>query len=172
MCDYLVEDKMINSDRKVIIFGNSGSGKSVLARKLQSEGLAHLDLDTIAWDANPQPHRKPIYQSTELLNAFMSKHDAWVIEGCYSDLLALTTDSASEAIFMNLDVRLCIENATKRPWESHKYASKTAQDENLNMLIDWIKQYPIRTDTFSKSAHELLYGNFKGKKMMYTKNQP
>lgn len=157
--------------RKVIIFGNSGSGKSVLARQLQSEGLAHLDLDTIAWDTDPEPLRKPLYKSAELLNEFMSKHNAWVIEGCYSDLLTLAADAASEAIFMNLDVSLCIENANNRPWESHKYVSKAAQDKNLNMLIDWIKQYPIRTDTFSYSAHQHLYDTFEGAKLMFTSNK-
>ena len=161
---------MKNSARKVIVFGNSGSGKSVFARKLQSEGLAHLDLDTIAWDASPEPHRKPIDKSAQLLNTFISKNDTWVIEGCYSDLLTLAAKSATEAIFMNLDISLCIKNAKNRPWESHKYASKTVQDANLSMLIDWIKQYPKRTDTFSKSAHELLYNGFKGKKVTYTKN--
>ena len=36
--------------RKILIFGNSGSGKSTLAGKLcAGNGLAHLDLDTLAW---------------------------------------------------------------------------------------------------------------------------
>jgi len=86
--------------RKIIVFGNSGSGKSVLAKKLRPTGLAHLDLDTIAWDANPKPVRKPIDKSANMLNQFMNKHPKWVIEGCYSDLLALAAKSANEAIFM------------------------------------------------------------------------
>lgn len=143
----------------------------MLAKKLQSSGLAHLDLDTIAWDTNPKPVRKPIDKSAALLNEFLGKHTAWVIEGCYSDLLTLAAQCASEAIFMNLDVDLCVDNAKKRPWESHKYSSKTAQDKNLTMLIDWIKQYPVRTDTFSKPAHEHLYNSFDGKKHMFTKNE-
>lgn len=156
--------------RKIIIFGNSGSGKSVLARTLHSTGLTHLDLDTIAWDSNPKPIRKPIDKSALMLNEFIDQYPTWVIEGCYSDLLVLASQSANEAIFMNLDVRLCVENAKNRPWESHKYASKTAQDKNLDMLIDWITQYPVRDDTFSLAAHKSLYQNFKGVKHMCTKN--
>ncbi|MCG6201646.1 shikimate kinase [Psychromonas antarctica] len=156
--------------RKVIIFGNSGSGKSTYAKKLQSDGLALLSLDTIAWDINPEPVRKPINESENLLLNFINGKISWVIEGCYSDILAIAAEHATEAIFMNLDVKLCIQNAKRRPWEPHKYESKEAQDDNLEMLINWISQYPSRADTFSKLAHEKLYVNFKGKKQMFTSN--
>lgn len=160
-----------NIMRKIIIFGNSGSGKSTLAKKLQSEDLAHLDLDSIAWDMNPTPVRKPINESADSIQKFIASNDSWVIEGCYSDLLALAAEHAFEAVFMNLDVELCVQNAKDRPWEPHKYDSKRAQDENLEMLINWIVQYPLRTDTFSKSAHEDLYEKFEGRKTMITNNE-
>jgi adenylate kinase family enzyme len=156
--------------RKVIVFGNSGSGKSTYAKKLQSEGLALLDLDIIAWDMNPDPVRKPINESENLLLNFINCKSSWVIEGCYSDILELASEHATEAVFMNLDVALCIQNAKSRPWEPHKYKSKEVQDNNLEMLINWISQYPLRSDTFSKHAHEELYVHFKGRKKMFTKN--
>ncbi len=38
---------------RVLIFGNSGSGKSTYARALADrEHLAHLDLDSIVWEPN------------------------------------------------------------------------------------------------------------------------
>ncbi|WP_371195592.1 shikimate kinase [Glaciecola sp. SC05] len=156
--------------RKVIIFGNSGSGKSTLAKKLKAEGLAHLDLDTIAWQPSMPPERKALDESQKALAEFDASNDSWVIEGCYTDLLEMAANLASEAIFMNLEVDLCIQNAKSRPWERHKYPSKQAQDQNLSMLIEWIAQYPKRTDTFSKSAHEALFSNFNGVKVMLTEN--
>ena len=44
---------------KIIIFGNSSSGKSTLAKKLSREkNLARLDLDTVAWQSeNPTTRR-------------------------------------------------------------------------------------------------------------------
>ena len=68
-------------------------------------------------------------------------------------------------------MELCIENAKNRPWVSHKYQSKAAQDANLTMLIDWIAQYENRTDTFSKAAHQELFDGFTGKKAQYINNQ-
>jgi len=136
--------------RKVIVFGNSGSGKSTLAVELsETEGLAHLDLDTLAWlDSNP-PERRPRDQSNAEIQRFIKQHDKWVIEGCYADLLELVLPYANEAIFMNLPVEHCQKNAKSRPWEPHKYNTKAAQDANLPMLIEWIAGYTTRTDELS-----------------------
>lgn len=157
--------------QKLLIFGNSGSGKSTLARRRSEEGnLAHLDLDTIAWEPTNPPTRRDLRESAAAIAAFMEAHSGWVIEGCYADLLEMAAPHASEIIFLNLPVDDCVANARQRPWEPHKYDSKEAQDSNLEMLVDWIAQYPHRTDTFSLSAHERLYERFTGSKSMRTAN--
>lgn len=157
--------------RRIIIFGNSGSGKSTLAKKLSREQeIAHLDLDTLAWLPTSPPERAPLSESKRAIADFFHSSDQWVIEGCYADLLAVVVADASELIFLNLPVEACIENARNRPWEPHKYISKAAQDANLDMLIDWIEQYPVRSDLFSKAAHQSLYDRFSGTKQMYTSN--
>ncbi len=157
---------------KIVIFGNSGSGKSTLAKGLAATNkLAHLDLDTIAWQATQPPERLALFESSKTINHFFKDHSGWVIEGCYADLLALVISTADEVIFLNLPVPLCIANAKNRPWEPHKYESKAAQDANLAMLIEWISQYTSRSDTFSKIAHEKLFNEFKGKKVMYVSNE-
>ncbi len=170
--------------QKIIIFGNSGSGKSTLAKKLAVENkLAHLDLDTLAWLATSPPQRKSIIDSAKEIATFTQKHESWIIEGCYSDLLELLATksnddafkgrgncTANEMVFLDLPIDICIKNAEKRPWESHKYSSKQAQDENLGMLIHWIKDYETRTDSFSKKAHQALYETFEGKKTTIKNN--
>lgn len=155
----------------IVIFGNSGSGKSTLAKRLaEDKNLAHLDLDTIAWLPVNPPQRQSLEASKKLIETFIDTHDDWVIEGCYADLLALTLANASEVIYLNLPIESCVENAKNRPWEPHKYPSKEAQDANLSMLINWIEQYELRQDTFSKQAHQSLYQCFNGYKQMLTKN--
>ncbi|PAJ74557.1 shikimate kinase [Pseudoalteromonas sp. NBT06-2] len=154
---------------KFVVFGNSGSGKSTLAKELALKNqLAHLDLDTVAWQSITPAERLSISESSKSINDFLSINSDWVIEGCYSDLLELVIQQAEEVIFLNLPVSACIDNAKNRPWEPHKYESKEAQDANLEMLINWISQYTARTDTFSKFAHEKLFEDFQGKKTMYT----
>lgn len=157
---------------RTVIFGNSGSGKSTLAKHWVNQyGAAHLDLDTVAWLPTTPPERMPLAESADAIHAFIKSHPSWVIEGCYADLIAMVADQAEEMVFMNLPVSECIRNAESRPWEPHKYPSKEAQDANLPMLIDWIKQYEIRDDAFSQKTHQALYDQFKGQKVMYTANE-
>jgi len=157
--------------QQILIFGNSGSGKSTLAKKLcAAHKLNHLDLDTLAWEEASPPVRKAIHVSQQQIDEFISGNSGWIIEGCYSDLLELVIDDANEIVFLNLPVEACIENAKKRPWEPHKYSSKEEQGSNLDMLIDWISQYPERDDTFSAAAHRQLYEGFSGTKHMFTSN--
>ena len=158
--------------RKLLIFGNSGSGKSTLAKELcDSERLAHLDLDTLAWEATDPPERKSLNESNEKIQIFIKSSNGWVIEGCYTDLLEKALPFSNEIIFMNLPIETCIVNAKNRPWEPHKYGSKEEQDANLEMLIDWISQYNKRADTFSEQAHRALYDSFQGNKMRYVSNE-
>ena len=157
---------------RILIFGNSGSGKSTLAKKLaSSKNIAVLDLDTVAWLPTNPPERASLADSLVEMKQFMKAHESWIMEGCYADLLEAVSHQATEIIFMNLDPSLCIENAKNRPWESHKYPSKAAQDRNLDMLITWIGQYTDRDDACSYQAHLNFYEQFQGKKTSYTTNQ-
>lgn len=156
----------------IIIFGNSGSGKSTLAKHLSAQNdLAHLDLDTLAWLPSEPPQRAPLADSQRKIMEFVEAHDGWVIEGCYTDLLELVAQHASEIIYLDLPVSACIENAKRRPWEPHKYPSKQAQDANLAMLLEWIAQYTQREDTFSAHAHQAFYAAFEGHKKRLQHNQ-
>lgn len=158
--------------RKVLIFGNSGSGKSTLAMDYTAKyGLSHLDLDILAWqDTNP-PTRILLKNSVAKINQFLEENQNWVIEGCYSDLLSLVIKKANKVIFLNPGVETCITNCRNRPWEPHKYKSKGEQNRNLNTLLSWIKQYPIRNDEFSLAAHQKLFHEFVGKKVEYKSNE-
>jgi len=165
------EGKIRIKMKRILIFGNSGSGKSTLARHLaDKDSLEHLDLDTIAWLPEIPPQRMLLSDSRIKINDFLSQNKDWVVEGCYSDLLELLKNKATEIIFLNLSIEQCIANAKNRPWEPHKYQTKEEQEGNLSMLIDWVAKYKERRDTFSFSAHQDFYDSFEGKKVMYTEN--
>ncbi len=157
---------------RIVIFGNSGSGKSTLASaRAHRLSCSHLDLDTIAWQTGRStPTRRSLDDSKVLIAPFLAENEAWVIEGCYSDLLELVIPYSTEIIFLNPGIETCAENCRNRPWEPHKYASSAEQDANLNMLLAWVEQYTERMDEFSLQAHRRIFDSFEGDKKEFTSN--
>jgi len=133
--------------------------------------MAHLDLDSLAWLPSQPPRRMPLAESRVLINEFTENNESWVIEGCYTDLLEVLAEKATEVVFLNLPLEHCLQNASIRPWEPHKYATKEAQDANLEMLLDWIAQYEHRDDVFSLAAHASFYEGFSGTKTCIRSNE-
>ena len=148
-----------------MILGNSGSGKSTLAVALASEhGLEHLDLDALAWQPTEPPQRVPLEVAAKRLREFARRHASWVVEGCYADLAEVVVAEATELIFLDLPVDACQRHARSRPWEPHKYETKEAQDANLDMLLQWIADYPDRDGPLGRRAHQALFDAFTGVK--------
>ena len=157
---------------RILIFGNSGSGKSSLAKALSERHRAeHLDLDTIAWEADRPGVRAPFAESRRALLRFIRGSESWVIEGCYSSLLKEAAGYCTEMIFLNPGVEACVRNCEARPWEPHKYPSPEAQDANLRMLVRWVRDYETREDEFSLREHRKLFDAHAGKKIEYRSNE-
>ena len=73
---------------KILVYGNSGSGKSTFAMRLaRRHALAHLDLDTIVWEPGQIAVLRPAEAIAASLHEFLDSHAAWVIEGCYGELV-------------------------------------------------------------------------------------
>ena len=145
--------------KRVLVIGNSASGKSTLAKALSAApGVTHLDLDTLAWQPVTPPERRPLDESRQAIDAFVATNDHWVVEGCYADLAAMAAPASTTLVFLDLPVAQCLEHARQRPWEPHKYDSPEAQDANLSMLLDWIAAYPERNDACSliRSTNALM----------------
>ncbi len=158
--------------RRYLLVGNSGSGKSTLAARLSRDaGLAHLDLDTLAWEAGLPPRRRLVSESVREISSFVEANDQWVIEGCYADLVDAALERCTRLVFLNPGVEACVANARARPWEPHKYATKEAQDGNLAMLVGWIRDYATRSDVFSLGAHRALFDAFIGDKIELTSRE-
>lgn len=150
---------------RVLIFGNSGSGKSWHAKALAGKHqLAHLDLDTIYFVPGLIAVPRPMEQVLGDLHAFFTANAGWVVEGCYGDLIEAALPWCDELLFMNPGKEACLANNGKRPWEPHKYASQEQQDSMLPFLLDWVGKYYERHDTCSYDYHRRLFDTFAGPK--------
>lgn len=144
-------------------FGNSGSGKSTLARMLgDRHGMTVVDLDEIYWLPDQPGSPKPFGQAVADLRARLAGLNEWIIEGCYETLIAQVLDLRPMLVFLDPGVKVCQAHCRSRPFESHKYASRSAQDRNLPMLLDWVADYYRRQGEMSLSAHKAMLAGYPG----------
>jgi adenylate kinase family enzyme len=151
---------------KVLVFGNSGSGKSTYARALAArEGLAQLDLDSIVWEPGKIAVQQPPEAVAASLRNFIDSQAAWVIEGCYGEVVRAASAHCTLLVFLNPGKDACLANNLKRPWEPHKYASLELQNAMLDQLQDWVAEYYQREDAWSYQVHREIFDAFTGPKI-------
>ena len=101
---------------KVLVFGNSGSGKSMYARALATrEGLVHLDLDSVVWEPGRIAVQRPRESVAASLQSFIDSQAAWVIEGCYGELVRAASAHCTLLVFLNPGMDACLVNNLRRP---------------------------------------------------------
>lgn len=146
--------------------GNSGSGKSTLARALAlRKTAAILDLDRVFWQPNV-PVERPSAERIAAVEQFCRTKDSWIIEGCYSDLIAASFPWNPELIFLDPGPETCLANCRSRPFEPHKFRSPEEQAEHLAYLLNWVQDYYTRDGIMSHQAHQILFASYAGPKRL------
>jgi adenylate kinase family enzyme len=150
---------------RIVIIGNSGSGKSTLAAAIASETRwPTLDLDSVVWEPHQIAVRRPEGDVAAELDRFCAGHEHWIVEGCYADLAGLVLEHSPLLIFMDPGMEQCLENCRRRPWEAHKYKSQADQDERLQYLLTWVRDYYTREGPLSLRGHRSLFEGYTGPK--------
>ena len=151
---------------RVLVFGNSGSGKSTYARALATrEGLEHLDLDAIVWEPGQIAVQRSTASVEASLQGFIDSQATWVIESCYGELVRAASAHCTLLVFLNPGMGACLANNLKRPWEPHKYASLELQNNMLSQLQEWVAGYYQRKDAWSYRVHREIFDAFTGPKV-------
>lgn len=150
---------------RVVVYGNSGSGKTTYAKTMSSRhGLAHLDLDSIVWEPGKIAVKRRPEEILASLRDFIGSQSAWVIEGCYGELVEAASHHCTELVFLNPGCQACLANNLQRPWEPHKYSSLDEQNAMLAKLQAWVAAYYTRDDQWSYSAHRRIFDSYTGTK--------
>jgi adenylate kinase family enzyme len=154
---------------RVAVIGNSGSGKSTLSRQLATlHAMPMLDLDTVAWEPGKIAVAREPAAAARDVQVFCAASPDWVAEGCYAGLVRATFTYSPVLLFLEPGVEACLANCRSRPWEPHKYESKQVQDQHLEFLLTWVREYYSRAGELSLAAHQVLFDEYHGPKHKFT----
>ena len=108
--------------RRIIIIGNSNSGKSTLAEQLAKRlDASFIELDALHWEPNwveadPEVFRKRV---TQAISA-----DSWVIAGNYSKQVDLSWPLADTIVWLDLPLNLVLRRCISRTWRRYRDKSE------------------------------------------------
>jgi adenylate kinase family enzyme len=147
------------------ILGNAGSGKSTLAMRLaQTHGLAHLDLDLLAWLPDVPPARDPAGGGRVAAWCAETPAPGWVVEGCYEDLVTATFPWRPHLIWLDPGEAACLAHCRQRPFEAHKHSNPAEQEARLAFLLTWVSDHYQNSGPMSRLAHQTCFEAYDGPK--------
>jgi adenylate kinase family enzyme len=155
----------VGRNMKIIIIGNSGSGKTWLAMSLAAAMSAPVvHLDDLFWEPGGFD-KKRSREEVDLLIRQSKEGASWVVEGVFGELVEPYLDVAELLVWLDIDWRICKTRLEERGSESKKHLGREQSEEGLRKLLEWASRYYYRKDLRSYEGHKTLIKRFSGKKL-------
>lgn len=152
--------------KKIIIIGNSGSGKTWLAKRMAAvRGIPHIELDSIFWEPGGYNHKRNDLEIEADLKKIQGS-GCWLAEGVFGHIVDHLVSFADTLICIDLPWDECRKNLMNRGSESSRQLDPRTAEENFMSLLDWASAYETRESKASKKYHCFLYEKFSGAKYM------
>ncbi|URM28092.1 adenylate kinase [Pseudomonas frederiksbergensis] len=144
---------------RTLIIGNSGSGKSWLAKRLAEQlQVPWIDLDLIHWISDEHSIPRPRAEALGMARVAASEQ-CWVIEGVYGWIVSELVEQATLLIWLCLEDEDCVNNIRLRE------SKRDDNDELLIALLEWAGRYRTREGSSGFVAHQRLFEGFDGSKL-------
>ena len=146
---------------KIVIIGNSGSGKTWLATRLAaSVPVPVVHLDELFWMPGGFDQKRPEEEITTLV-AQSRTMPGWVVEGVFGELDAPFLEDAQTLIWLNPGWSVCRQRLLARGSESKACGERTQSEAGLANLLEWASAYSSRGDARSYEGHLSLFQHFR-----------
>ncbi len=146
---------------RIVIIGNSGSGKSYLARRLSDYfGYPLVHLDALFWEPGGFNRKRPkdvVYAEI----ATLAQRKNWIVEGVFGELAEMFMVNADQLIWLDLDQAACLTSLRQRGSESSEQLDQASAEANFQKLLTWAAAYWQRDDLRSQLGHARLFAQFR-----------
>lgn len=153
-------------ENRILIFGNSGSGKSWLASKLaESLRMPIVHFDKHFWEPggfNQKRDKQIVFQ--EITN--LSQGKSWIMEGVFGELAEIALKNATFVVFLDKPWSECRAALMDRGSESAKQLDTVQAEESFKQLLQWAENYWNRSDLRSHTGHQALYDKAQCRKLI------
>lgn len=150
---------------RIVIIGNSGSGKTYLAQRLRDYyRYPVIHLDKLFWEPGGFNVKRP----KEIVYAEIAKlvqGANWIIEGVFGELAQAFFANAEQLIWLDLDQQTCLNSLLQRGSEGYNQLDQQSAEENFQKLLTWAAAYWQREDLRSQRGHARLFEQFNDKKV-------
>lgn len=147
---------------RVVIVGNSGSGKTWLADRLaDSHSSRVVHLDDIFWLPGSFDERRGPADVARHIDAARSA-DEWIAEGVYGSLAQQFLLSADTFVWLEIPWEVCRRRLEHRGSESQAHMGREQSEAGLRDLIKWAEGYSSRQGSSGHAAHLALFERFEG----------
>ena len=147
---------------KIVIIGNSGSGKTWVAHVISHSIAAPLvHLDEIFWEPGGFDEKR----SAEVVGALVEhakRKDSWIAEGVFGELAQKFLEDADWLVWLDLHRPICRRRLEARGSESKRNLDREQSQAGLERLLEWASTYYERNDMRSFPGHKQLFDGFAG----------
>lgn len=154
--------------KRILIIGNSGSGKSWLAARLAEQlTIREVNLDTIVWQPGCFNQKRPQHKIDQAIQT-LAQEPSWVVEGVFGALAEQLLDAADTLLFLDLDWSVCRYSLLSRGSQSARQRDAVAAEESFQQLLVWASEYGQRASKSSRQSHRELFDRFPNAKHRFT----
>jgi adenylate kinase family enzyme len=149
---------------RTVVVGNSGSGKTWLARRLAEKvGSSVVHLDEIFWLPSGFNEKRDPSDVSRLIDVRRAE-EQWIVEGVYGNLAKQFLPSALTLVWLDLPWSVCKQRLELRGSESKAHMEREQSVQGLQELIHWAEDYWSRHGASSQAAHLALFETFQGQR--------